>query len=243
MAAAHIRSLPKTPDVIVVDTLHRFLAGDENSAQDAKTMLDACARLMHEFECSVILVHHTGVSDEAQHRARGSSAWRGALDIEISVIPGKEGQPMQLVQRKSKDAELAQTIYVELQKVNIPGWLDEDGQPVTSAVIEQVSAPVQAARQDTKIDAHRKMWEAAWWASGAEAMGDQPYLGRAALKDKLTTDGNAERTVRNMINPSYSDKLIGALIAAGMIEATSGGWVMIDKLQASVMMVRKSGCG
>ena len=243
MAAAHIRSLPKTPDVIVVDTLHRFLAGDENSAQDAKTMLDACARLMHEFECSVILVHHTGVSDEAQHRARGSSAWRGALDIEISVIPGKEGQPMQLVQRKSKDAELAPTVYVELQKVNIPGWLDEDGQPVTSAVIEQVSAPVQAARQDTKIDAHRKMWEAAWWASGAEAMGDQPFLGRTALKDKLTTDGNAERTVRNMINPSYSDKLIGALIAAGMIEATSSGWLMVDKLQASVMMMRKSGCG
>jgi hypothetical protein len=87
------------------------------------------------------------------------------------------------------------------------------------------------------------MWEAAWWASGAEAMGDQPFLGRTALKDKLTTDGNAERTVRNMINPSYQDKLIGSLIAAGMIEATTSGWLMIDKLQASVMMMRKSGCG
>jgi hypothetical protein len=61
-----VRMLPEKPSVIVVDTLHRFLAGDENSAQDAKTMLDACNALMMEFKCSVILVHHTGVSDEAR---------------------------------------------------------------------------------------------------------------------------------------------------------------------------------
>jgi hypothetical protein len=84
-----IRALPVPPSIIGIDTLHRFLAGDENSAQDAKTMLDACAALMREFNCSIVLVHHTGVSDEAQHRARGSSAWKGALEIEISVVPAK----------------------------------------------------------------------------------------------------------------------------------------------------------
>lgn len=45
-----VRMLPDRPKVIVVDTLHRFLAGDENSAQDAKTMLDACNSLMAEFQ-------------------------------------------------------------------------------------------------------------------------------------------------------------------------------------------------
>ena len=56
---------------------------------------------------------------------------------------------MQIVQRKSKDAELAQTVHVELQQVTIPGWMDEDEQPVTSAVEigrascrERVSSPV-----------------------------------------------------------------------------------------------------
>ena len=150
-----VRMLKDRPSVIVVDTLHRFLQGDENSAQDAKTMLDACNALMMEFNCSVILVHHTGVSDEAQHRARGSSAWRGALDIEISIVPGKEGVPMQIVQRKSKDAELAETIHVELQQVSIPGWRDEDNQQVTSAVIVQAQAPI-VAKKDSKIDSHRK---------------------------------------------------------------------------------------
>ena len=67
--ANNLKALPERPCLIVVDTLHRFLLGDENSAQDAKTMLDACNSLMREFACSVLLVHHTGVSDEAQHRA------------------------------------------------------------------------------------------------------------------------------------------------------------------------------
>ena len=37
MVVDHIRAIPNQPDLIVVDTLHRFLNGDENSSQDAGT--------------------------------------------------------------------------------------------------------------------------------------------------------------------------------------------------------------
>lgn len=234
-----VRTLPQKPDLIVVDTLHRFLAGDENSAQDAKTMLDACNRLMMEFDCSVVLVHHTGVAEEAQHRARGSSAWRGALDIEISVVPGKKDIPMQLVQRKSKDAELAPIVFLELRSITIPGWFDEDNHPVTSAVVIEANAPAEP-KKGSKIDEHRKMFENAWWACGAEVKDDLPYLSRSGLKDKLLADGNAERTVRNMVNPSYTDKLVGALLNANIIEPQEHGWVVVDEAQASAMMLRKN---
>jgi KaiC/GvpD/RAD55 family RecA-like ATPase len=163
----HIRSLSCTPNVIVVDTLHRFLAGDENSAQDAKTMLDSCNSLMQEFNCSVILVHHTGVSEEAQHRARGSSAWRGALDIEISIVPAKDDYPMQVIQRKSKDAEMAETVFVELHQVTIPGWRDEDDQPVTSAVIVMAQAPT-SPKKESKFTSEMRVLENSWWATKAE---------------------------------------------------------------------------
>ena len=162
-----VRMLPNKPDAIVVDTLHRFLSGDENSAQDAKTMLDACNALMMEFNCSVILVHHTGVSDEAQHRARGSSAWRGALDIEISIVPGKDDKPMEIVQRKSKDAEMAETVFVSLHQVTIPGWYDEDNQPVTSAVVVQAQAPT-AVKKESKFSSEARVLENAWWSTKAE---------------------------------------------------------------------------
>jgi len=235
-----VRMLQDRPSVIVVDTLHRFLAGDENSAQDAKTMLDACNALMQEFNCSVILVHHTGVSDEAQHRARGSSAWRGALDIEISIVPGKEGVPMQIVQRKSKDAEMAETIYVELQQVAIPDWLDEDNQQVTSAVIVQAKAPT-LAKKDSKIENHRKTFENAWWSSGAEERNGLPYLSRSAMMDycvqKLAV---SEASAKQYIKPSVPGKPIADLLMSQIIEVFEHGWIVIDEAQASAMMIRKS---
>ena len=42
---SHVDAIGNRPVLIVVDTLHRFLNGDENSAQDAKVMIDACAGL------------------------------------------------------------------------------------------------------------------------------------------------------------------------------------------------------
>jgi len=235
-----VRGLPENPAIIVVDTLHRFLAGDENSAQDAKTMLDACNSLMNEFNCSVILVHHTGVAEEAQHRARGSSAWRGALDIEISIVPGKDGVPMQIVQRKSKDAELAQTVHVELQQVTIPGWYDEDQQPVTSAVIVQAQAPT-ASRKDSKIDSHRKTFENAWWASGAEERNGLPYLSRSAMTDYLVQKMDvSEASAKVYIKPSATGKPIADLLVAEIIEAFEHGWLVVNDAHASSMLIRKS---
>lgn len=239
LAAAHIRSLPRTPGVIVVDTLHRFLAGDENSAQDAKTMLDACARLMHEFKCTVVLVHHTGVNEDAQHRARGSSAWRGALDIEISIVPATSNLPMQLVQRKSKDAELAPSINVELKQITIPGWFDEDGVPVTSAVM--VPSTMQAmVKTDSRLATHRKTIENAWWASGTPERKGHPFIERGALMEYLVHKmGISEASARVYVRPSADGKLIAALLVAQVIEVDDGGWLVSDPVESSAMMIRK----
>lgn len=240
-AIEHLRALPVRPDVIVVDTLHRFLAGDENSAQDAKTMLDACASLMAELRCSVILVHHTGVAEEAQHRARGSSAWRGALDVEISIIPAKASSPLQIVQRKLKDAELSQPLHADLQPVTLHGWHDEDGLPVTSAVIVPANAPTEP-RQDSKLDAHRKTFENAWWASGAEERDGKPYLSRSALLDYLTEKlGISEPSARQYVKPSVPGKLISDLLVAEIITSMEHGWVVAHAIHASSLLLRKAG--
>mgnify|MGYP003627198269 FL=1 len=230
-----VRALPNPPEIIVVDTLHRFLDGDENSASDAKSMLDACGAMINEFDCSVVLVHHTGVSVEAQHRARGSSAWRGALDIEISVIPG---ETIEINQRKSKDAEEAESVFVELQSVPIKGWLDEDDDQVSSAVLVAGNEPTKS-KKDSPLARHQKTFENAWWSAGAEDIDGSPYLTRSALTKKLGDDGMAERTVKNMTNPSYDQKLIGALMMANMIKKQRDGWAVIDKVWASAMMLNR----
>jgi hypothetical protein len=235
----NLRQLPTTPQVIVVDTLHRFLAGDENSAQDAKTMLDACNGLMREFDCTVVLVHHTGVSDEAQHRARGSSAWRGALDIEISIVPAKDGAPMEIVQRKSKDAELAETIYCQLNSVDIPGWFDEEGEAVSSAVVEVVNAPVK--KSANPVDKHQKLFENAWVSSAMEMREGAPYISRSAMTEYLiNTLGVSSSSAAVYIKPSQKGRVISELILAEIIKAHEHGWVVIEPIMASAMSIRRN---
>lgn len=235
-----VRSLPKQPSLIVIDTLHRFLLGDENSAQDAKTMIDACAGLMREFECSVLLVHHTGVSEEAQHRARGSSAWKGALEIEISIVPAKGDQPMQIVQRKSKDAEEAHPIYASLNIVPINGWMDEDGEQVCSAVLGIEDAPAER-KKESKLDGHRKLFEGAWWASGAEVVDDMPYISRSALLNHVINKLQiSEASAKQYVKPSVQDKLVGALTIAEIIEPKDHGWAVICPVTASALIMAKN---
>lgn len=212
----NINALPSKPCLIVVDTLHRFLLGDENSAQDAKTMLDACGSLMQEFGCSVLLVHHTGVSDEAQHRARGSSAWRGALDIELSVIPAKDDKPMELAQRKSKDAELAPSIFCHLVSVPIAGWFDEDGEPVSSAVAVQDSTYGDAGEDSPKADTPKRLADAKKrFEDACIALGDIEaggvYLSASAWQHhaKSTAGDKADGTIRSTL--SRDKKLITGL--------------------------------
>lgn len=239
--AEQLRKLSDTPKLVVVDTLHRFLDGDENSPLDTKTMIDACNRIMTEFGCSVILVHHTGVSEEAQHRARGSSAWRGALDIEVSILPSKDGAPMQIIQRKSKDAEMSETVFVSLQSVQIPRWFDEDGQPVTSAVVIESEAPAQKTEKiDAKLTSHRKLFENAWAASGQEERIGLPYLSRSAMCQYLTSKvGLSPSSADVYVKPSAASKPIAELLLAEIIQSHEHGWVVIDEVQSSAMMLRK----
>lgn len=233
----NVRALPETPKVIVVDTLHRFLNGDENSAQDAKTMLDACALLMQEFDCTVVLVHHTGVSDEAQHRARGSSAWRGALDIEVSVKPSKNGGPIEVIQRKMKDAEMQDSLFFDLKKVDIIGWRDEDNDQVSSVVLESANKPITATKVLSKVEEHRKRFERAWHFAGrARDPQGRPHVTRSGMLDFLTGPAMLmKEAAAKKAMQMDSNRMIGMLVDSEYVTPFGQGWSVTDNTFVAVL--------
>lgn len=230
-----IRALPERPAIIVVDTLHRFLNGDENSAQDAKTMLDACAMLQSEFGAAVILVHHTGVSDEAQHRARGSSAWRGALDIEISVVPGTDSKPLEIVQRKSKDAELSNSIFATLIKVELP-WIDEDGEQVTTAVLQEADAPAKTA-VNTTLSAARHRFERAVLRNGALMADGTVYVSAHGWRESERLEDYPTDSARQ--KAMQRDKK--SLVDAGIVVEYQDGYKMAHGHDADILAIIMNG--
>jgi len=149
---------------------------------------------------------------------------------------------MEVVQRKSKDAELAAPVYGELQSVSIPGWIDEDGEQVTSAVFVQCEPPAKKGAGDSKHTKHIKMLEAAWWHSGAEDRSGKPYITRSGFIDYLTSSlGLREASAKVYVKPSQQGKPISDLLIGGVIESFEHGWIVVDQVLASAWMVRKGG--
>jgi len=180
------------------------------------------------------------VSDDAQHRARGSSAWRGALDIEISVVPAKGEKPIEIVQRKSKDAELAMSHQCELRTIEIPGWRDDEGEPVKSAVVESVT-PVE--KVDDKLITRKDRFARAWFDNSCPLDADgKPWISQKQLRQWLIdVEGLAERNVNQEMKPSVSGRLLNVLIDAELIKYNTNGYSVIDDAWASALhMMRAS---
>lgn len=240
-----IRSSGIKPSLIVVDTLHRFMRGDENTAKDAGAMIANCDALKQAFGCSVLLVHHTGNAAEAQQRARGSSAWRGALDVEIGVQPPPAGESAIVVSLlKMRDADPVPPVCVKLQRIDLSGWVDEDGEQVTSAVLVEGGSVPQKGRPAKPVEEKKKWWRSAWLAHGSLLpWGDHqaPFLARASFKEWL--EKNTELTpitIASYFKPSTKAGAIGMLLGQRWLKAHGDGWVCIDDADSSTMLMMRN---
>jgi RecA/RadA recombinase len=126
-----IALLPEKPVLIVIDTFARALmGGDENSAQDVGAFNSAIAALIESTGACVLIVHHSGKNKSAG--ARGSSALLGAIDTELEV------DMQQVIASKQRDVEMSEPIGFKLVPMVV--GLDEDGDELTSCVVEPAAA-------------------------------------------------------------------------------------------------------
>lgn len=130
------------PDVVVTDTLNRYFGGgDENSTQDMTAFCAACKQVIDEVPCSLIAIHHTGHADSG--RERGSIVLRSACDVVIQI--GKDISDSSLVGFQvitGRDVEpMDEPLSLRLTQT-VTDWLDEDGVPMTTCLVESAGQPV-----------------------------------------------------------------------------------------------------
>lgn len=207
-----IETLGWKPDIVIIDTVNRYMSGDENSAQDTRTLLNCVDSLRSLYQCSGLYVHHTGNSEETQKRARGSSAWRGALDYEISVAVDEESGVRCVEQVKMKDTELMPKVYGIIEGADIPGLYDDEGEQVTGAVFNAVDKPEDMV--DPKLEEAKFLLYSAYTESGKS----DNCISYSYLKNWLIENRQVQKkTAEKMMNPSEEGRFIGRLIKAGLV--------------------------
>lgn len=185
------------PAAVFIDTLARnFGAGDENSTEDMSRFIQHIDRhLRQRFKCCVVIVHHSGHNME---RARGSSALKAAVDAEYEVGKDDSGT-VRIRTTKMKDAELPPEMMLALKGVELPGVFDEDGKPVTSAILQYAGnlAMATVAKRDdgSNITAHEAL-----------AVLDRQWLTIRALGEALTcSKRQAEKALATLKEYGFID--------------------------------------
>ncbi|AEG02712.1 AAA family ATPase [Methylomonas methanica] len=139
--ADSIVSLCPNPGLIIIDTLHRNMTGDENSSADIGQFVANIDNHLKPLGAAVLVVHHSGHGQK--DRSRGSSSIRAAMDGEFGST--KEGCNVVLACHKSKDFEAFRPMQFTLTPVALD-WCDEDGAALTSVYLEHAgeARPVEA---------------------------------------------------------------------------------------------------
>ncbi|WP_323885397.1 helicase RepA family protein [Aeromonas caviae] len=122
--------------LIVIDTVARcFGGGDENRAADMGAFIAGCDTIKSMTGATILLIHHTGKNEE--NGARGSSAFRAALDAEYLIKrEGNDMHALTLACTKMKDDEQPARRAYDLRS-RIVYW-DDGGDEITSLVLGKV---------------------------------------------------------------------------------------------------------
>lgn len=120
---------PTGPDMVVIDTLNRSLAGSENKDEDMSAYVRAADAIRAALDCAVVVIHHCGVEGT---RPRGHTALTGAVDAQIAVQRDDAGNVVATVEWM-KDGEADTVIVSSLERITLA--TDDEGDEISSCVI------------------------------------------------------------------------------------------------------------
>jgi hypothetical protein len=140
---AVLDSLREVGDVglVVVDTFAQVMPGaNENAGEDVGKAIYHCQQINRQTGAMVVLIHHAG--KDSSKGARGWSGLRAAADCEIEINRADNDRSATLT--KLKDGEDGAVFGFKLSTVGL--GKDDDGEPVTSCVVEHTDSVIKASR-------------------------------------------------------------------------------------------------
>lgn len=206
------------PGLFVIDTYSRCSGeGEENSNSDAARITNNVGRLIETFDCTVLVIHHSGVDED---RPRGATALNGAADVTVRVKAGRDGH-VTLQHYKTKDdapfddVRLHARVVMLLDDQGCP-LTDQDGRPQSSVVLVP---DIFAAERDEPLTLTPPQVQALIVLAQHEADGLS-----------LTPLGQAMPSMHGQKNLSAAvSKICNALLKLGLVDHKGQKWIITRK--------------
>ena len=172
-----ISELETPPQIIIIDTLSRHLMeSEENSNDDMARFINRLEEIRCKYECTIILVHHTGKA--SKQGARGASALKANVDFSFEV----DGQNKKCAFNcdKMKDADDGiPAKHFEIKAVEL-GLKNSKGKQITGACVVATKATlasivVKQSNEDIALacfNKERKEWQEAFLEACTDNAGE-----------------------------------------------------------------------
>lgn len=190
------------PSLFVLDTFSKLSGGlDENENTAVKQFIgrldNGLKRAETGFDATVLLVAHTGHSDDT--RARGASALGADTDAEYIVRRNERDGSVQVTRERFKSSPELPPVHYKPDVVSLD-YDDGTGRPVTSLVLEPVEPEDAAdrARVPQGVD-QRLVWDVLQRLAPDGQAVDVGAVKREAAQSKAApTDGKRDRRLDTM---------------------------------------------
>ncbi len=206
-AAKQIEKESRLPlKLIIVDTLARcFGGGDENRASDMGAFIQGCDRVKATTGATVLVSHHSGKDED--RGARGSTAFRAALDAEYMVKREGDGGALVLRCTKMKDCEEPAQQAFDLKP--LPVFTDDDGDELTSLVLVDTGRkPVEEIPDElsgvNRLTGNHMM---VWQAIRSRTAKSEPCT-RTLIRDDLKAMGAGIKNLTRKLEKLVAEGLI-----------------------------------
>ena len=198
--------------LIILDTFQRCFSGDENSAQEVNKFIKAADQLIQTFNCTVLMVHHTGRGNK--NRARGSSVLDASIDGEF-IVERKGTKPdnedsmlVTMKQTKNKDGMgMAQKKFEFDEEV-----LTGDGYEVTSGLLIETNEDIVTEKQINHI-VDLKLLSLMYWMAKDEPVPQEKWFTYTTFGHQAVFTGSGKPFSRDDVNNSFN-----RLVKANLVE-------------------------
>jgi hypothetical protein len=203
--------------LIVIDTLHRALAGgDENASTAMGAIVTHADRIRTAMKATLAFVHHSG-KDKAKG-ARGHSSLRAATDTEIEVEPGV------MTVTKQRDMDIGPALRFRL--MDVPLGATSAGRPVKSAISlwygagDMEPAPLTPSEQRV-LDAIRAV-------SDAQIGSEEPNSKNVRVSSKMILEFlDGQKSSSSRLSSTGLANACSSLVEKGhVLKSERGQWVM-----------------
>lgn len=192
--------------LVIIDTLARcFGVGDENKTEDMSRFVSACDRLRAQLSMTVLVVHHSGVTDK--ERARGSSSLRAACDFEFRVERANcEAPALILTSTKAKDDKEKPRQMFTLSSAFL--FVDSDGDKRDTLVASnRGEAPPENEEETSKANGLTANEQAIYQIVRGRSQYGQ-NANRQVIKDDLKAQGTDTKNLGRWLNGCISKGVI-----------------------------------